>query len=510
MVRPSDEQLSEWLAVAESLRSTLVPERVEPVAVATVVADPEAFQGWRVVRQGERALPITLKQGESVLFDFGEHLVGQLELRLRVVRGPQDAPLRVRLVLGEVPAEVAEPFDHYSGWLSRSWLQDEVLNLDIVDEVLVLPRRYAFQFVKVEILATGRNFDAQLEGIACLAVTAAQGEVPPAGADEELRAIDAVALRTLRNCMLTVFEDGPKRDRRLWLGDLRLQALGNYRTYRNHDLVKRSLCLLAGFTREDGAVPACVYEYPRAKSGDLYILDYCALFGATVLEYAESSSDWELARQMAPLAFRQIDIVSEKLDEHGTFVDDGTWWVFIDWSETLDKQAAMHGVLMCATLRCIELAERLEMPKEVQRLRRLHERLQVGAERLRDAGTGLFLSGKQEQVSWGSQAWMALGEAVTGDEAASVLRQVAENPDAVRPGGPYLYHYVVEAMLKAGMQREADALLRKYWGAMVRRGASTFWEVFDPTDEHRSPYGSHLVNSYCHAWSCTPAYLLRR
>ena len=24
-----------------------------------------------------------------------------------------------------------------------------------------------------------------------------------------------------------------------------------------------------------------------------------------------------------------------------------------------------------------------------------------------------------------------------------------------------------------------------------------------------SPYGSHLMNSYCHAWSCTPAYLLR-
>jgi hypothetical protein len=36
-------------------------------------------------------------------------------------------------------------------------------------------------------------------------------------------------------------EDGPKRDRRLWLGDLRLEALANYETYRNFDLVKRSL-----------------------------------------------------------------------------------------------------------------------------------------------------------------------------------------------------------------------------------------------------------------------------
>lgn len=29
------------------------------------------------------------------------------------------------------------------------------------------------------------------------------------------------------DCMQSVFEDGPKRDRRLWLGDLRLQALAS-------------------------------------------------------------------------------------------------------------------------------------------------------------------------------------------------------------------------------------------------------------------------------------------
>ena len=65
----------------------------------------------------------------------------------------------------------------------------------------------------------------------------------PRNADDE--ALDRVARHTLRDCMQTVFEDGPKRDRRLWLGDLRLQALANYATYRNYDLVK-PLYLLAG------------------------------------------------------------------------------------------------------------------------------------------------------------------------------------------------------------------------------------------------------------------------
>jgi hypothetical protein len=49
--------------------------------------------------------------------------------------------------------------------------------------------------------------------------------------DPQLKAIDNVAVLTLQNCMQEVFEDGPKRDRRLWLGDLRLQALVNDVTF---------------------------------------------------------------------------------------------------------------------------------------------------------------------------------------------------------------------------------------------------------------------------------------
>ncbi|WP_390580761.1 hypothetical protein [Paenibacillus illinoisensis] len=46
----------------------------------------------------------------------------------------------------------------------------------------------------------------------------------------EMANIDRVAVQT-RDCMQSVFEDCPKRDRRLWIGDLRLQALVNYETF---------------------------------------------------------------------------------------------------------------------------------------------------------------------------------------------------------------------------------------------------------------------------------------
>lgn len=52
-------------------------------------------------------------------------------------------------------------------------------------------------------------------------------------------------------------------------------------------------------------------------------------------------------------------------------------------------------------------------------------------------------------------------------------------------------------------------ILRFYWGGMVKAGADTFWECYDPADAWASPYGDVRTNSFCHARSCTPTILLR-
>ena len=46
--------------------------------------------------------------------------------------------------------------------------------------------------------------------------------------------------------------------------------------------------------------------------------------------------------------------------------------------------------------------------------------------------------------------------------------------------------------------------------AIPGAGADCFYEAFDPENKDFSPYGSDMVNSYCHAWSGTPAYFIRK
>lgn len=80
----------------------------------------------------------------------------------------------------------------------------------------------------------------------------------------------------------------------------------------------------------------------------------------------------------------------------------------------------------------------------------------------------------------------------------------------MRPVSPYAVHGVVEALHAAGFHREANKRLYAYWGRMADAGADTFWEVFVPETPLASPYGTPLLNSHCHAWSCAPAWFLRK
>src|SRR5690606_2535703 len=92
------------------------------------------------------------------ILDFGDHLVGHLTFSLRSIGAPADAPVRLKFIFGEMPCEVAENFDHYDGWLSRSWLQDEIVNFDILPGQFTLPRRYTFRYLKIEVIAPSRKF----------------------------------------------------------------------------------------------------------------------------------------------------------------------------------------------------------------------------------------------------------------------------------------------------------------------------------------------------------------
>lgn len=470
----------------------------------------EAFRPTLHIRQlSATGSETPMKKGDSLTLDFGEHLVGYVTLRLAFAGSHPDAPVWLRLKFAERLQELSENVDDYHGWISASWVQQEQIHVDVLPCELSLPRRYAFRYVQIEVLDISGKFDLVVKAADCRAVSSADERMQRLYHTENafLKQIDEVACKTLHDCMQMVFEDGPKRDRRLWMGDLRLQALANYQSFQNNDLVKRCLYLFAGSTLDGGRVGAGLFLEPEVEVDDTVMFDYSLLYVPTLLDYYEQTRDHATLAELWPAAWRQIELAQEQFDEQGLVRDsDVLGWCFVDWNLGLNKQASAQGIYLYCLKAAETIAEILGDREKAAWIRTDYETKKKAAlDRLYDTAQGLFVSGAEKQISWASQIWMVLGGVCGGE----VLHR-AEQTEAVTMVTPYLYHHYVQALLDTGEKEKALQVLTDYWGGMVKEGADTFWELYDPNDPDASPYGGTIVNSYCHAWSCAPAYFLRK
>ena len=460
-------------------------------------------------------VPAVLGEGDRLRLDFGNHYVGHLRLKLSFMGSHPDAPLWLRIRFAEREREFSEDPKTYRGWISKGWIQSEEVHIDVLPSELTLPRRYAFRYVQIEVLAASSKYQAVLDEAVCLSESSAKDEDlrPYEINDPFLAAMDRVAVRTLHECMQKVFEDGPKRDRRLWLGDLRLQALANYQTYRDLDLVKRCLYLFAGDTFDDGSLSGAVFVEPEIEADDVSMFDYALLFIAALRDYYRESGDGETLRDLWPIALQQIEAAKKQFDANGLVKDsDRLGWCFLDWNLALNKQAGAQGVYLYSLKAAIELAKAQDDSVLAGRLRVDYAEKKAAALRyLWDEESRFFVSGAERQCSLASQVWMILGGVLEGEDARALLAKAMENDsNLLAPVTPYMMHHLAEAAILCGEKEKALQVLKDYWGGMISEGADTFWELYDPKDPEASPYGGSIVNSYCHAWSCAPAYFLRK
>lgn len=500
----------ELLRQVRVLKPKLEHWEVAPEQQVAFAADSTAWQGYAAIGVGPVAgvLNRPFAAGERFLLDFGEHSVGRLKLAMRTTGKPADAPVRLKLLFAELPQEIAEADRPFTGYLCRSWIQEETVTIDEIPATVVLPRRYAMRYLLLEVVGTPDRL--VFDDIRFIAQSAVGRRLPPPppGVPERLARLDAIALRTLRDCMQELFEDGPKRDRRLWLGDLYLQAKVDRVSFRRFDLVERSIALLAAFTSEQGQVVSSVYEKPVPAPGN-WLADYPLLFPALIREHTQAAGGAEFAARYYDTALRQLEPMRQSWGD--TPCPHSEHWAFIDWSEKLDKTTALAGVYLFGLRNAAALAELLGRESDRAALLAEAEKRSLRLRReLRDPRTGLFVSGPDRQLSYASQIWMILGGAVPPEDAGTLLRKLASAPEAIRPVTPFLHHFLLEAWAVAGEFEQLFRHLQEYWGKMADCGADTFQEVFDPDNPYRTPYGDVRLSSACHAWSCAPAYFIRR
>jgi hypothetical protein len=434
------------------------------------------------------------KEPAFVVLDFGRESVGILQMQF--LPGSQGT---CELACGESLQEATrgplqQPFEVEAKGLKR-WSA---------------PDRRAFRYLKVTALPGSHLLvdAAWLE---------AQGyPVKDRGyfecSDPLMNQIWQVSRHTLRLCMQHFYEDGIKRDRALWMGDTRVEALVNYYVFGDTRLIADSLEQLAAIQREDGAIPA-VGPQPNT----LLLPDYCAYWISGLWDYYAYSGDLKAVKKMWPNLLRQVEWFQKQQDEHRLLpnAERKEWWTFIDWAD-LDKRGEV-AALNCVWHQALDEAARLaravgERPKEREFAQMAARVKQAINERLWSKERGAYVDcrvGDELSQKLSEQANMlAVYTGVADrDKWESIHRYLFESGQpVVRTTTPYLNFYVVSALLKMGCRDQAVKLIRGYWGEMIRRGATSFWETFDPASPPGSTPPANM--SYCHGWSSGPGRLL--
>ncbi|MBQ9154420.1 MAG: hypothetical protein IJ130_11470 [Solobacterium sp.] len=450
-----------------------------------------------------------LNAGDEAVYDFGNHYAGYLQIAFDTAGHHPDAPLLFSVQFAEIAQELDHDPESYHGWISGSWLQEERIHMDVLPGVCRLERRYAFRYVRIRIIAASDNYSVRIDGLKAEGVSSAdESKLKEVKMPEKDRELDRIACRTLHNCMQDVFEDGPKRDRRLWLGDLRLEALTNYETYRNYDLVKRCLYLFAGSTLENGRLASNIFTEPEPECDFQTMFDYTLFYISTLWDYYCRTHERQTLKDLEPVCMKQYELLQDCFDEKGLLDTEKAGRIFIDWNLQLDKQAAGQAVWIYAVRDLIQIEN--ELGKYTPDLEKDLKRKEKAAASLYDREKGLFVSGKNRQISWASQIWMILAGVVTAEGGRLILENAEKEPGIRHICSPYMQHHYIQALLDIGMEKEAYEKMHRYWGGMIGQGTDTFWELYNPQDPLESPYGGIVIHSFCHAWSCTPAYFLRK
>lgn len=504
------------LEEAENNIPEIIKTSVVPKSIVEITEEKDSDGRISIVnskRQLRQLADFPLGRGESIILDLGEHAVGKFSIDITSVGSPMDAPLYLKLKFAEVPSEMLTDSNEYEGWLSKSWIQEEFIHLDTLPINLTLSRRYSCRYIELTVIDTSPKWKASFRNPTFLAESCvSMSQLPQVSIqDPELSKIYDVSVKTLLDCMQKVFEDGPKRDRRLWLGDLRLQALTNYYTFQDVELTKRCLYLFGGMTTSTGKIPANVFTEPELTPDDTFLFDYSLFFAVTLFDYVSNTKDYDVLHQLYPIAKKQVDMALEQIDEEGRLNLTEDWPVFVDWSNEFEKSTAGQAIFIYTLKRFIQLAEQVS-DEDSHGYQEVLKRMEnFSKTTLFNQELNQFVIETTGEINIASQVWMVLAEVLNPTMNRQVMEKTVETLFPVTGiATPYMYHHIVEALFVAGLKEDAIHLLKSYWGKMIELGADTFWEAFKPEEPNFSPYGSPIISSYCHAWSCTPAYLIKK
>lgn len=299
------------------------------------------------------------------------------------------------------------------------------------------------------------------------------------------------------------YQDGIKRDRWVWSGDSYQSFMINRYLYLDPQITKRTILALLG--------------KPPYEQHINTINDYTLYLIISVWDYYFSSGDTEFVQFVYPRVKALYQFVLGRLDENGFMVQRPGDWIFIDWSP-MDKDGPLcaEQILLWKAIQCMDALAKLCGQTGTNFLLQAEKLKALIDEKFWDEEKGAYIdtyTTGNRNVTRHANIFAILYDFADAERKQLLMKNVLENSEITQITTPYFKFFELDARCKMGDLASAQKLLESYWGGMLKDGATSIWEQYDPEavgTEHYAMYGEAYGCSLCHAWGAGPIYLLGR
>ncbi len=421
-------------------------------------------------------------KGASLLLDFGKELCGGLLLVTRSVGKPvsEDQPLqdnavvRLKITFGESVSEACAQLGEKNSLNAHATRVMEVLvpTMSVQEYGMT-----GFRFAKIELLEDAEVLFNNVYAYCTLPLLEQEAKIVTN--DPLLNQIIDTAAYTLKLCFQQgLIWDGIKRDRLVWCGDMHPEILTSIYAFGKTDAIPASL----DFLRENTPKGAWVNNMPC----------YSAWWVANLCEYCDKTGDEAYFAANADYAREILDQFNALVDDDGTMHLPG---YFLDWptAQTPDAYIGAAALLVWTAKRYLT---RDNYPAAAELVKKLSVHLNAPVEKKQTKGFQLMAGGDIA----GAKEFLEAGGA--------------------RGMSTFMSYYILTGAALAGSDQMLN-MLKDFYGGMLSRGATSFWEDFDmdwlagssridelpeegQTDLH-GDYGkfcyTQFRHSLCHGWS---------
>lgn len=379
----------------------------------------------------------------------------------------------------------------------------DLLELDLAnkkDSVMELSK--AFRYVNIQPEGT-----VSLDSISMLyeySPVAQRGSFK--SSDKELNKIYDVSKYTFELNTREFFIDGIKRDRWVWSGDAYQSYLMNYYSIYDAPTVKRTLWA------QRGKDPVTAHINT--------IMDYSFYWFLGIYDYYQYSGDQKFVQDIYPRMKSLMTYIDGRKNKNGLLEWMPGDWIFIDWADKLSKdgEVSFEQLLYCRSLETMALCAKIAnddanaaiYSKQATELKAKIFELYWNKEK--SALVHSRIDGKQtDNVTRYANMFGIFFDYFTPEQKLAVKQNVLLNDKVAKITTPYMRFYELEALCAMGEQSYVLKEMKNYWGGMLKLGATSFWEEYNPDKkdtEHLAMYGRPFGKSLCHAWGASPIYLL--